>query len=96
MRFYECKNDVESQINFNYFRRMDHFDHSYAKKTFTELMQDGIKAQLFKRGKVQFLSYSSPLHNSMLLREDSLCHVIYSCQIFGSTYVVRPIRPWLV
>ena len=40
------QNDVESQINLNYFIRMDHFDHSYAKKTLTELMQDGMKAEL--------------------------------------------------
>ena len=29
-----------------------------------------MKAELLKRKKVQFLSYSNPLHNSVLLRED--------------------------
>ena len=45
-------------------------DHLYAKKSLTELMQEGMKAELLKRKKVQFLSYYNPLHNSVLLRED--------------------------
>ena len=33
-------------------------------------MQEGMKTELLKRKKVQFLSYYNPLHNSVLLRED--------------------------
>ena len=45
-------------------------DHLYAKKSLTELMQEGMKAELLKRKKVQYLSYCNPLLNSVLLQED--------------------------